>query len=142
MSTFNPDSFLNTVTKEATSTETLLVPANDHQAFIESIKPRQQGEWAVLDTNWQVSDEAIEKEIGRKPIVKQSLFLDITETGGLDFGKGRNVQLGKLREALGQNQNGKSWSPGMLVGGVATVRVEHNLDKNGIMRANVTRVAK
>lgn len=142
MSTFNPDSFLNTVVKEANSTETVLVPATEHSAFIKDVKPRQQGEWAVLDIHWQVIDEEVEKLVGRTPIVKQSIFLDLTDAGSLDFGKGKNVPLGRLREAVGQNQNGKAWSPGQLVGAVAVVKVSHSADKNSVMRANVTAVAK
>lgn len=69
-----------------------------------------------------------------EPSVRQTLWLDTTESGGLDFGKGKNVGLGRLREALGQNAPGKPWAPGMLVGGVAKVKVSHSIDK----RDNVT----
>ena len=131
MSTFNPDVFLNTEANEANSTQYTPVPEGEHPAAIKAIKPRVLNDGrAVLDVTWTVTDEESQNETGMaEPSVRQTLWLDITESGGLDFGKGRNVGLGKLRDALGQNVSGKPWAPGMLVGGAATVKVAHSIDK-------------
>ena len=131
MSSFNPDTFLNTETSEANATAYTPVPEGEFQASIKSIKPRVLTDGrAVLDVTWIVDDEVARQETGMaEPSVRQTLWLDTTESGGLDFGKGKNVGLGRLREVLGQNAPGKPWAPGMLVGGVAKVKVSHSIDK-------------
>jgi hypothetical protein len=131
MSAFNPDTFLNTQTNEANDTVIIPVPEGEHPAAIKAIKPRvlSSGQ-AVLDIYWTVnSDEAREATGQAEPMVRQSVWLDVTESGGLDFGKGKNVSLGKLRDAVGQNQSGKPWAPGMLIGAAAIVKVVHSIDK-------------
>ena len=63
--------------------------------------------------------------------VKQSLFLDIDGSGALAFGANKNVKLGKLREALGQNNPGQSWNIQMLAGaGPLRIKVGSRPDKN------------
>jgi len=131
MSTFNPDSFLSTEVTEANATTYTPVPEGEHPASVKSVKPRVLTDGrAVFDVTWTVdSDEAREATGMAEPSVRQTIWLDVTESGGLDFGKGKNVGLGRLREALGQNSAGKPWAPGMLVGGAAIVKVGHSIDK-------------
>lgn len=131
MSTFDPNTFLNTEISESNATQYIPVPEGEHQATIKSIKPRVLTDGrAVLDVTWVVQDDESKDVTGMaEPTVRQTLWLDTTEAGGLDFGKGKNVGLGRLRDALGQNQNGKPWAPGMLIGGVAVVKVGHSIDK-------------
>lgn len=131
MSAFNPDTFLNTETDSANSSTYTPVPEGEFNASIKAIKPRVLTDGrAVLDVTWTVDDEIARNETGMaEPMVRQTLWLDTTESGGLDFGKGKNVGLGRLREAVGQNQAGKPWAPGMLVGQVAKVKVGHSIDK-------------
>jgi hypothetical protein len=62
-----------------------------------------------------------------EPSVSQSLMLDMTESGALAVGTNKNVNLGRLREALGQNVSGRPWSPNMLQGQVARISVKHRL---------------
>lgn len=132
MSAFNPDAFLNTEVTEANSTFYTPVPeADDAPGSIKKIAPRVLTDGrVVLDVTWVVDTDEARNETGMaEPMVRQSLWLDVTESGGLDFGKGKNVGLGKLREALGQNQSGKPWQPGMLVGGSARLKIAHSIDK-------------
>lgn len=131
MSTFNPDTFLNTETSEANATEYIPCPEGEFPGAIKSIKPRVLTDGrAILDVNWIVDAEEAREATGMaEPLVRQTIWLDTTETGGLDFGKGKNVALGKLREALGQNKPGKPWAPGMLVGGTGNLKITHSIDK-------------
>ena len=131
MSAFNPDTFLNTQTTEANDTAVIPVPEGEHPAAIKTIKPRVLTDGrAVLDIYWTVNSDEARDETGQaEPIVRQTVWLDTTESGGLDFGKGKNVGLGKLRDAVGQNQSGKPWAPGMLIGAAAIVKVGHSIDK-------------
>src|SRR5687768_8163557 len=125
-SVFNPDTFMNTSTTDAMETSYTPVPEGEWTGVIKEIKPRQAKDAAMLDVVWGVDDEQVIASTGMKsPIVRQTVFLDITESGGLDKGKGKNVQLGKLRDAVNQNQNGKPWQPGMLIGQVAKIKVVH-----------------
>jgi hypothetical protein len=131
MSSFNPDSFLSTETSDSNATTYTPCPEGEFTASIKGIKPRVLTDGrAVLDVTWTVDDETARQETGMaEPSVRQTLWLDITESGGLDFGKGKNVGLGRLRDAVNQNQSGKPWSPAMLVGQVAKVKVAHSIDK-------------
>ena len=143
MSTFNPDSFLNTTVTEASSTAYVPVPEGDFTAAVKEIKSRATPNGAaILDVTWSIDDASVEAATGMKnPTVRQSVFLDITEAGGLDTSKGKNISLGKLREALGQNTAGKPWQPGMLIGGVAKINVKHRLVEDNVY-ADVKGVAK
>jgi hypothetical protein len=129
MSTFNPDTFMNTEITDASATSFPTVPESEYIAFVKEIKPRSTDSGkAILDLTWSIDDAAVEAATGMKnPTVRQSIFLDITESGGLDNGKGKNVALGRVREALNQNQAGKPWAPGMLIGGVAKITVKHRM---------------
>lgn len=143
MSTFNPTLFAETQYTEALDTTVIPVPEGDWTAVIGKYEIRTPKDKVVLDVTWEIDSQEVQTVTGRdKNTVRQSIFLDITPHGTLDMSKGKNVQLGRLREALGQNQAGKPWSFGMLVGQVATVGVSHRTDDEGNIFSDVKRVAK
>lgn len=126
---FDADSFMSQTTEGEMSTEFTPVPEGERNAVIDSINPREtssdKGDFVILDITWKLDDaEAAEVTGIENPSVRQSIFLDMTESGGLDMGKGKNIQLGRLREAVGQNKPGP-WAPSMLIGSVAKIRIEH-----------------
>ena len=86
MSSFNPDTFLNTETNQANATAYTPCPEGEFTASIKTIKPRVLTDGrAVLDLTWIVDDEEVRNETGMaEPSVRQTLWLDITEFGGLD----------------------------------------------------------
>lgn len=145
MSQFDADAFMNSSVAEANSTQYTPVPEGEFQASIASVTPRSTNTGkALLNIGWKVDDETVRVETGMaEPMVYQTIWLDVTDSGGLDMGKGKNVGLGKLRDALGQNKPGQPWSPGMLVGQVALIRVAHSIDKrdNVSIQAEVKAVA-
>lgn len=152
---FDTESFLETQFDDAIDTTFEPIPEGDYQAHIDdgdnavnirsSISTKTGEPWAVLDVNWIIEDDQLAEELGRSPLrVRQSIFLDLTEDGkGLAFGKGKNRQLGLLREAVGQNQPGKPWSPTMLLGQPAMITVTNrpNHDNPDIIYDEVRRVA-
>lgn len=139
----NADTFSNLVVTESMDTAVQQVPVGDRPGYIKAQKLRQQGEYWLLDLTWVVTDQESKDVTGREePTVRQSIFIDFTAEGGLDSGKGKNVQLGKLREAVNQNQKGKPWSPGMLIGCTGMLNIQHRVDKNGDPQAEVKGVAK
>lgn len=134
MSIFDPDSFLSTQVTEKMASHYTPIPEDEYQATIASVTPREPKEgMRILDIIYNVMvDEQVRQRIGLpdNPTVRQSIFLDLTPSGGLAFGPNRNVKLGKLREAVGQN-TGKPWSPLMLVGaGPLLVKVKHRIDQD------------
>jgi hypothetical protein len=150
---FNPETFLGTTHTEAADTSLLPVPEGEYTAVSSPISAEslrqfdiRRGERAgtkgmSLDVEWTVNDEEIKKLLGRTPKVRQSIMLDLTADGnGIDFGKGRNVGLGRLRAALGQNQNGQPWNFSMLGNQVARVKVKHRMVEDKIY-AEVSDVA-
>ena len=143
MSSFNPDLFLNTEIDESNSTTYVPVPEGEFPGSIKELKPRVLTDGrAVLDVTWIIESEEAREATGMaEPRCRQTIWLDLDSNGMLDFGKGKNVALGRLREAVGQNQSGKIWQPGMLVGQMATVKVTHSIDKRDqSIQANVTSV--
>lgn len=97
--------------------------------------------WTLNLTCVVQSDEAKVKAGRDKVTVRMQVNLDIDEaTGKLATGPNKNVFLGQLREALGQNVPG--WTPKQLLGaGPFMGKVTHTSGDRGTF-ANVTRVAK
>jgi hypothetical protein len=147
---------LNATVSESNSTELLQIDEGEYIAVADPVSEEsfksfdiRKGDRAgqkglSLNVSWSINDEdgSIKAKIGRAPKVRQNIFLDLTSQGGLDFGKGRNVSLGQLREALGQNMTGRPWSFGMLGGGVAKIKVKHRILDDGRTVAEVQAVAK
>lgn len=128
MSTFNPESFLHTETTGEMSTKVLPVPVGEYRATIVDVKGRTTGDYTVMDVQWRVDDQDVCNELGRDVVrVKQSIFLDITPNGSLDLSSGKNIGLGRLRDAVGQNTPAP-WTPAMLIGQQAIVKVEHRIN--------------
>lgn len=146
---FNPDQFLEMQITDANSTSTVPVPVGEYNAVIEEVKCRQWQSKAdpsksglTLDIIWNVDDSAVKELLGRdKVTVKQGIMLDLTEAGGLDMGKGRNVGLGRLREALDLNRPGEAFSFSRLPGRVAKIAISHRIDGENIY-AEVKSVAR
>lgn len=146
-SMFNPEAFMNSTISDANSSQYNVTPEGEFKGVISKIEVKTVGadNKPVINVTWKIDDEGVRNETGlSEPIARQTIWLDVTEQGGLDMGKGKNVGLGKLREALGQNQPGKPWMPGMLEGGVALVKIKHSIDKrdNVTIQANVNGVTK
>jgi len=149
---FNPDTFLNMQVTGALDTQRIPIPAHDYVAVIDDIKPRKAKDSAILDVLWLVDGgtmtpegKTVQQVTGLpKNVARQSIFLDLTPEGGLDLSKGKNVPLGQLRDALGQNDPSKSWSPGMLKGQVAKITIKHRMadDGSGQMYTDVRGVTK
>lgn len=150
-SVFDADAFLGDTSSDALDTVYVPIPAGTYVATVDDIVVRtadtKRGQQVVADILWAIDNPQLAAEMGRdKLTVKQGLFLDTVVVNGatkLDFGKGKNVGLGKIRDALGQNNPGQSWNPGMLKGaGPAQIKVVQNPDKTGEVYANVKSVGK
>lgn len=146
MSTFDPDVFMNMSSSEANSTVVEPIPEGEFLAIIEDIKLRPTGDRYPLDLIWLITDPELQRALERDRVTsKQTVWLDITANGTLDFGKGKNVGLGKVRAALGMNEAGKPFSVNMLKGaGPARIEIKHSNDKNdpSVVYSNVVKVGR
>lgn len=142
---FDPDTFLDTVVDGANAEERTLIPAKVYSAFIEDLGTvtgeRKDGDpWVQLVVKWNVDDEGVRAELNRdKVLLSQYMFIDLDERGGIAQGTNKNVQLGKLRRAVGKNTG--QFSPRELIGCYAKIDVRHVVGQNGEPREEVRGVA-
>lgn len=132
-SAFDPQILLQATTEVASERRAPL-PVNEYTATVGEITVRQ---WSSKDGSksghaldvpviLEVPAE-LQAEHGLPPTltVKDSIMLDLTETGGIDYGKGKNGRLRMYREALDMNKAGEPFSPGMMQGRYLKVRIKH-----------------
>jgi len=149
MSAFDPDLFLSQTVDQANDTKVTPCPAGEFTGVVKEFKARQwtaksdpSNTGVTLDVTWTIEDEGVRQTLDRQEVtVRQGIMLDVTEAGALDLGKGKNVGLGRLREALGLNVPGQPFSFGMLNGQMAKVTVAHRVVGEDIF-ADVKMVAK
>jgi len=132
MSEFNADQFMQTPVEGALETEFTPIPEGEYRAVIKEVKPDTTSKGSpYLEVIWIIDDQGVRDLIGMgEPTSRQTVWLDVNESGGLAFGANKNVGLGKLRDALGQN-TGAPWSPNMLLGQPATVNIKHRMGSEG-----------
>lgn len=149
MGTFDPSTFLDTTTTEASSTSFAPIPEGDYPAII--CQDPEVRQWTsrkdpsksglVVDLLWEIEAPSVAADLGRDRLtVKQGVMLDLNDAGQLDTGKGRNIALGRLREAVGLNTPGQPFNFRMLTGKRATVKIAHRVDNDQIF-ADVKAVA-
>jgi hypothetical protein len=136
---FNAETFLNTQVSDAMSTQLDPVPKGEFKAVSQPVDANsfstfdyKKGDRAGqkghrMTVMWKIDDESAGEYNGRT--VRQQFIIDVTADGtGLDAGKGKNITLGRLREALGQNVGGQPWHPGMLGSQIAKISVDQRFD--------------
>lgn len=73
--------------------------------------------------------------------VRDSIMLDLTSGGTIDYSKGKNNQLRTYREALDMNKPGDSFSLRRMEGRVVLVKISHE-EWNGALVERVKGIAK
>lgn len=150
---FDPENFMNSVTVDSPlSTITVPIPEGDYRAMVKEVKleppgvNKKTGEETspILRVTWKLLDQdALAAEMEREELlIRQDIWIDRDDNGNFALGKGRNVGLGRLREALGvNNQPGNPFKN--LDGGVALIKVAHRTDPDNSEQkyAEVRRVA-
>lgn len=136
MSVFDPASFMTANVSDAGSTSMEPIPAGEYTAMISKVDPRavntKAGPGVVVDITYALQAPEVAARLGREQLtVRQGIFADLTPAGGFDMAKGKNVQLNRVRAAVGQNEQGKAWNLKMLEGaGPLKVNVKLRPDKN------------
>jgi hypothetical protein len=148
---FDVDSFLNSTVSGANDTKLIPCPVGEYMGIISKVQPRQ---WqskdgtttgVALDVTWIIEDAGVKQLCNREEVqVRQGIMLDINPNGALDMGAGKNIGLGRLREAVGKNSPGEAFSFAMLPGLMAKVNVTHRPDERnpGDVFAEIRAVAK
>ena len=151
-SLFNPDTFLEQTVTGALDPKYPIIPPGEYPAISKSLKAREmpnekepaKGPYTVVDIVWAIEDAGVKEATGLdSPTCRQSVFLDLHE-GKLDMRPKKNIQLGRLREALGLNDPDKPFSFNDLVGQPAIVRIEQSPNAKDPENpySNVTKVAQ
>lgn len=147
-SAFDPDVFLNQEVTGANEVKYTPVPIGEYSAFIDDLTMDSYQDQPILVIHYAIISEELKATLGlEKPTVQDRIFLDMNPDGSLAFGINKNVKLGRVREAAGQNNEKKKWNFNQLRGaGPFNIMVDHRWsDKNGVKEgpfANITRVAK
>ena len=134
MSAFDISVLEETIIDAANATSIVPVPEGEYEGIIEDYNFRKtietkRGERLPLDIYWRIHDEALQKKLNRETVTaKQGMLLEVNEDGSLAVGPGQNVDLGRLRAALGMN--GKNFSFLKLKGaGPARILITHRQDE-------------
>ena len=150
---FKPEDFKGSVTQEQGSTTVTPCPVGEWVAKVDKVDFRQaQGKkdtsqtYTFADITYEVDNDEVSRLCDRdKVTVRQSLIVDVAPDGkSLDMGKGKNVGLNRVRDAVGQNVAGQAWAPSMLEGKILKVKVKHRPDENdsSILYGEVASVGK
>ena len=145
---FDAQSFLDATVSSSNDTKVIPVPVGEYHGIVDKVSPRQ---WQskdgtqsgiALDIVWLVEDSGVKQALGRETVtVKQGIMLDLTNQGGLDLSKGKNIGLGRLREAVGKNEEGQPFAFSMLPGLSAKISISHRVSGEDTF-AEVKAVAK
>jgi|3_EtaG_2_1085321.scaffolds.fasta_scaffold07868_3 hypothetical protein len=147
----NLEQFANQEVQGMGSTEYVPVPASTDGyngivkkvALRDGVSDKNGEQWIALDITWIVDDAGVREEMEREEVtLRDSMFLNFTDDGRLDNGKGKNVPLNRLREATGLADPDLAFRFSMLEGKVARIFVVHKTNKNtGAPQAEINKVA-
>jgi hypothetical protein len=129
---FDPNQLLDMQTSDANSTRFTPCPEGEWPATISDVliksgTSQKTGEaWTRLDVKWEIQGTTANSAVDREKIItNQGIMLNLTDSGGLVMGDGKNVRLGRLREAVGLNAPGQPFSFRMLIGRSGKINVKH-----------------
>jgi len=144
-STFDPNVFLSQEIKGANETKYTPIPKGEFKAYVDDLGMDEYNGQPILIVTWAIMSDELKKTLGlEKPTIQDRLFLDY-ENGALSFGPNKNVKLGRIREAVGQNDPKAKWTFNSLRGaGPVAIMVDHkpNKDNPEEIFPRITRYAK
>lgn len=140
---FNVAEFMNETIDAQFDTKRILIPEGEHLAMIGtgdkdvdlthgvSTKGATPKPWLRLDMMLDFTDPNLAQQLMRDQVRgRYSIMLDLNEAGKLDTRPQRNINLGKLRDAVNQNRPGP-WSWNQLKGQPLKVKVKWATLDNG-----------
>lgn len=161
---FDPAAFMTSTIDQPLETEFKICPAGEYRAMIDDFtqeaieqidfeykqgaRAGSPGTMTKFNCPFIIDSDAARTELGRdKVLVDMQMILDVNpQTGGLDFGPNKNVKLGQIRKAVGQNNAGPWAIHQLRNAGPCMVKVEHisfqRKDGTSGKRAEITRVTQ
>lgn len=146
---FDVEAFKNTPVQGANSTDYIPFPEGEYPGVVEDYDVRvvdtKNGPGTTFEAKVKLDvTKSILDEIGmnQPPTFRFQCWLDITEQGGLDLGKGKNVKLGQLREAVGLNNPAVPFNFDQLKGRPLRVKTKNVPGDRGGVFTNITHVTK
>ncbi len=134
---FDPSKFMTQEFNQANDTKFVNCPAGEwtgvtgEPKIVDGVSNKDGRTFYKLEIPVMIEDPRVTSETGRTPTnVRYETFLDMTDGGSIDMGKGKNIGLGKIREATGNNKPGVNFSIPNLGGKMVKVLVAHEADKN------------
>lgn len=136
---FNPAAFMAQSVQGASSTKRNTIPEGVYPFITEAVVPenmrlaqgkKDPSKWYLfldLKLRCQLPPEIAVEYGDTVGTIFHSITIDRTENGSLDMGKGKNVQLGRIREAFGMNDPSRPFSFTDLGGKSGMVKVKHEL---------------
>jgi hypothetical protein len=143
LSSFDPSSFLDATTTEQ-SVRRPPLPPGDYTAVTGELKARQ---WTskkqdakikagiafdvplTLEVPLHIQEEL--KLPQTTVTMNDSIMVETTPQGGIDYGVGKNPSLRRWREATDLNTPGQPFNPRMLGGKVVKVKIGHRIAEEG-----------
>lgn len=136
---FDVNAFMNETVDGVLDTSIVPVPDGEHMGQIgtgEKDVDIQVGEkngkpWMRAIVMVELTDPNLKAQLKRDQVkVRYDFFVDLNEQGKIDTRPQRNVNLGKLREAVNQNRPG-AWAFGMLKGQPLKVKTKQEKATDG-----------
>ena len=132
-SSFDPNVFLNQELSGSSETKYTPIPEGEYKGYIDDLTMDSYEDTPILVVTYALLDDdgKLKTLLGlEKPTLQDRLFLDINPDGSIAFGPNKNVRLGRVREAVGQNDPKKKWQFNMLRGaGPVLLKVAHQYHK-------------
>lgn len=138
MSVFDPTSFLDAQTTQESKKRPPLPAGREFVGIIGELKPRQwqsdkggtHKEGIAFDVPVTI-DLTAYPDLGEKYkdtpqiVLMDSIMLDTTEGGAIDYSPGKNGKLRRYRESTNLNVAGQPFAPRMLTGRQVKVKISH-----------------
>lgn len=136
---FDKNRFMSMTTAEALETRSEPLPEGDWKALYEKVdcRPTKKDPNAEHGYNIVLTFKFVDDEMRREAGYDDDtdirrdeyIYVELGPDGGMATGKNKNTRLGKIRDAVGQNEPGQAWSPEMLAGqGPVIVRIGRRTD--------------
>lgn len=118
MTIFNPDLLKTGAVSGSFSTSLPPMPEGEYPFTVTGVEVKNpKADVVIAEYSCETYDDAVCTATGMTPSrTRYACFLDLDEVGMLAVGEGKNVGLGKLREAVGQNDDDTPWTMEMPVG--------------------------
>jgi hypothetical protein len=137
---FDVNAFMNENIDTPLDTRLDPIPEGEHMGqigigekdvdVVAGVSAKTQKPWLRVDMFIDLTDPNLAATLKREKVrVRYSVMIDLNEQGKLDTRPQRNINLGKLRDAVGQNKPGP-WNFNMLKGMPIKVKVKQKPNEN------------